>query len=264
MARGAPLDAHRDDICTIFAEPIAEVRSGVEVSYPLTAAVSLPDVEIEAAFQALLASFGAGLFAAMRRVAAFVAAAPGPGEPEEARRPTSPAEIPGPARYAFALTLYKDAVDLSGFWGRLGGVFTLPKMLGFQHAWTSRLLGIEIDMGVILAHPGALPAASHAVLIRMLRSRLHGRKVFSGSDSAAAGLTRALLEIDAVLFFARALAAGRAISHADVLEALRAVELRISAQVTTRGLAALDPRLRQAWADPEVARAAAQMFAPEG
>jgi Fe-S-cluster containining protein len=259
---GRPFADHRQDIEAIFAVPLAECRAGVAVSYPLTAAVSLPDSGIEVAFQGLRARLEGDLFAALRQVAAFVAAAPEPGEPEPARRPASAAEIPSALRFAFALTLYKDAVDASSFWGRLGGVFTLPKMLGFQHVYKSRLLGIDVDMSAVLAHPGTLPPESEALLLRVLRARLHGRKVFQGTPHATAGLTRALLELDAVLFFARALAAGRAIAHEDVWTALSAVELRISSQGAARGLAGLDPRLRQAWGDPEVARAAAQVFAP--
>jgi len=114
----------------------------------------------------------------------------------------------------------------------------------------------------MLKHPGEIPEPSQALLCQLLRTRLQARQVFWRVPTAAAGITRALLEMDAVLFFARALAPERPIEHEDVLRALNAVEFRITHQGTTLTLARSDARLRRAWRDPAVARAAAQLFAP--
>jgi Fe-S-cluster containining protein len=257
--QGRALAAHADDLGAIFAQPLAEAEAGRAVRYPLTPERQLPDAEIQAAFEAVVELMGDDLFGAMRQLAAFAASAPEGGCAPEALRPTDAAEVEGAVRLAFALTLYRDAVDSSSFLGRLGAVLTLPKLLAFGHRYRSRLLDIEVDMAEVLAHPGALPLDSHALLVQLLKVRLLGRKVFSHVPSGVAGIGRLLLETDLVLFLARALARGRDIEHRDLLQALEAVELHVSAQAARGGV---DARLRQAWGDPGVALGAAQLFTP--
>lgn len=259
LGAGRPLEAHRDDLLAIFADPIAEADPTVVVRYPISPSVQLPDPEVQAAFDAALVGMGSDVFAAMRQLAAFAASAPEPGQPEPARRPADASELSSQLRFAFALSLYRDAVDSSSFLGRLGAVLTLPRMLAFGHSYRSRLLDIDVEMAQVLSHPGQLPAESSALLAQLLRARLQGRQVFARSASAVSGITRALLELDLVLYLARALAAGRVIERSDVLRALEAVELHISSQASSRSL---DPRLAQAWAEPQVALGAAQLFTP--
>lgn len=257
--QGRPLEAHIEDLRAIFAQPLAEARAGASVRYPLGPELQLPDVEIQAAFEAVVAAMGQDVFGAMRQLATFAASAPEPGSPPPAERPDDAAAVDGALRMAFALTLYRDAVDSSSFLGRLGAVLTLPKLLAFAHSYRSRLLDIDVSMAEVLAHPGALPAESHALLVQLLKVRLLGRKVFSHAPSAVAGIGRLLLETDLVIYLARARATGRAIEHGDVLRALEAVELHVSGQAARGGV---DARLRQAWGDPAVAMAAAQLFTP--
>jgi len=260
--QGSPLQAHRAEVEACFAEQLDEMRDGARVRYPLTSELNLPDDEIEQAFQGVAERMGSDLFAAMRQLAAFAQAAPQLGEAEPQRRPQQVDEIPTSLRYAFAFTLYADVLDPTRFWERARGVLALPKMLVFSHRYQSRMLDIPIDMAQMLKHPGEIPEPSQALLCQLLRTRLQARQVFWRVPTAAAGITRALLEMDAVLFFARALAPERPIEHEDVLRALNAVEFRITHQGTTLTLARSDARLRRAWRDPAVARAAAQLFAP--
>jgi len=259
---GRPLEEHREDLASIFDAPLAEASGAEGVRYPLTPDARLPDPEVQAVFDTVLAGMGCDVFGAMRQLAAFAAAAPEPGEPQPAARPADASEIPSQLRFAFALSLYRDAVDASSFLGRLGAVLTLPRMLAFGHSYRSRLLDMDVDMAAVLGHPGTLPAESSALLAQVLRSRLHGRLVFSHVPSAVSGISRSLLELCVVLYLARALAMGRSIQHGDVLRALEVVELHISSQTRAGSVARLDPRLAKAWADPTVALAAAQLFTP--
>ncbi len=261
LGGGRPLDAHSDDVRAIFADGIADAEAGQAVRYPITPELELPDPEVQAAFEAVIEAMGDELFGAMRQLAAFAEHAPEPGPAPPAARPADAAAVDGQLRLAFALTLYRDAVDSSSFLGRLGAVLTLPKLLAFGHSYRSRLLDIDVSMAEVLAHPGVLPGESNALLAQLLKVRLHARQVFSRAPTAAAGIGRTLLEMDLVLYLARALAAGRAIGHADVLRALEVVELHVSGQAARGGV---DPRLREAWGDATVASGAAQLFAPAG
>lgn len=261
---GASLESERADLAETFAPELAAVRLDADIGYPVGPELVLGGKELDDHLEALIAAMGDGLFAALATLAAATAApgtaAPQPGGPG----PATPLAAPASVRYAFALSLYSDAVDSSTFWKRLRAVSALPRMLRFTHRYTSRLLDAPVDMAAAFAHPGQLPPESEALVLTWLRSRLRGRLVLKDVPNLAAGLTRLLLQADAVLFFARALAAGRDITHADVLRGLEAVELYIANQLVVTQLASLDPRLPRLWQDPAVASGAAALFTPHG
>ncbi|MCB9763323.1 MAG: YkgJ family cysteine cluster protein [Alphaproteobacteria bacterium] len=258
--RGAPITAQAEAIAALFPKDIGEADPDADTVYPLTPAVDLDTASLDALLDRLFAAMGDRLSHAMRQLALFAAQAPEIPTPS-ALQQTPPQRAPGPVRYAFALTLYADLVDQSRFWDRLRGIWVLPRVLGFGHVYRSRLLDAPVSMRAVAAHPGALPAAGEALLIEVMRSRLRSRRVFKDVPSAVSGITRLLLQIDAVLYFARALATGRDITEDDVRRALRTVELYIANQAVVSALSRLDPRLAGFHADPAVALGAAELFA---
>jgi hypothetical protein len=140
------------------------------------------------------------------------------------------------------------------------GVFTLPRALSFTLDYDSRLIGRHVSMAAVRAHTGGLPSEGDALLSRWLRSRVRARRIFRHVPHAAAGITRLLLEANLVLFFARALANEGDIEPAHALQALRIVEQYVANQEVVSTLARLDPRLRAAWENPQVARVATRFF----
>ncbi len=253
---GAPLSsAHA---AAVFAKDLGDATPGVGTLYPVAPGRDVSGAELESLIEGLVEAMGGeDLFHAARVLAGFV----GGGGPA-AGGACEPMQLSGELRYAFALTLYSDILDQDSAWERLKGVLRLPRALEFRLRYDSRLLGRELDMADIARHPGHLPVESQALLIRWLRSKLRGRVIFRDVPTSASGVTRTLLQLDAVLYFSRAIAQDREIVHEDVLEALRLVEVFIAWQQVVNALAALDPRLRTFWASPEVARDAARLFEP--
>ncbi|MCB9745429.1 MAG: YkgJ family cysteine cluster protein [Alphaproteobacteria bacterium] len=265
---GALLSEQAEDLGALYAKDLAEADPAADTVYPMSPTLDLPTPEVDARFEALIEAMGDKLFPALRQLAAFVGVlhdpeAEGVGEAEEARRePPSLAALE--VRHAFALTIYQDLLDPFSVVDRVRGVWALPKLLGFEHSYTSRLLDRTVHMRQIAHHPGALPLKAERMMLRWLRSRLRSRLVFKDVPHAAAGITRLLLQADAVLYLARARAGATSITDQDALKALELVELYVSHQAVLTDLSRLDPRLRAAWADPSVARGAAQLFTPAG
>ncbi len=261
---GPPLTDDTEALSRAFAPELAAIREGADIGYPIAPGHVLGGEELDALIEALCAALEGDLFRGLATLAAFTASPQDWQATEALTPPASPSEVLGDVRYAFALTLYSDAVDSTRFWGRVKGVVSLPKMLIFQHRYTSRLVQTPVDMATAFAHPGALPAESHGLLLAWLRARLRGRQPLKDAPHFTAGVTRLLLQAAGVLYFARALARGRDITHADVLEALEGVALYVANQQVVTTLARLDPRLQRLWQDPAVARGAAALFSPRG
>lgn len=259
---GKTVPEHAPDIQRMFSAELSQAHPEANTRYALTASVEKTSIELDALFNALFASLGDRLFPALRQLAAFVAAAPELGTPEPAQRPTTPKNISGEVRYAFSLSLYSDAIDRSSFWGRIQGALVMPKLLSFQHTYQSRLLKQEISMPAVLAHPGHIPPESEAILLMYIRARIRSRMILRDVPFVTAGITRLLLWVDAVLYFARAQAIGRTITHKDVLKGLEVVELFMANQGVIRALAEITPQLPRFWQNPAVALGAAQMFVP--
>ena len=243
--RGVPLEEHREGLERLYHQDLEETSAEADTLYPLRPGVDWRTEELDAALDQV--DWGQTVFdtmAALARLAWDVA-------------PNS-AEAEGTLRYAMALTLYSDLVG-EGFWGRLRGVFTLPQALAFSLRYQSRLLGQEVDLQQVRAHPGVLPDEGHALLQRWLRSRVRSRRVFRNAPHAAAGITRLLIHANLVLLFARAQGPD-AITGERVREALRTVERYIANQEVVNTLTRLDPRLKAAWENPQVAWAAVDFF----
>ena len=258
---GPPLGEQGDELAATFASELDATRPDADIGYPVAPGRVLGSEELAERVEALVASLGDGFFGALSTLACFAAQREEvPAVPP--RRPESPAQASAPLRYAFALSLYSDVIDASSLWDRVKGVWTLPRLLGFRHRYTSRLTGLSVDMASVFHHPGHLDAASHRTLLGWLRARLRGRSPLKDTPHFAAGVTRLLLHADAVLYFARAAAEGRDIEHADVLLGLTAVELFIANQQVLTTLARIDPRLPRFWQDPAVALGAPALFAP--
>ncbi len=253
---GQPLSA--EHARAVFAKDIDEAEPGVGTRYPLRSGEDVTGDEVEACFEGLIEQMGRDdVFQAASVLAGFVARRPAERGPR-----VGPMELGGEVRYAFALTLYSDILDQESAWERLKGVFRLPRALEFRLTYDSRLLGRELDMARIARHAGTLPLESHQLLVRWLRGKLRGRVVFQDVDHAGAGVTRTLLQLAAALYLSRAQAQDREIVHEDTVLALRQVELFIAWQHVVKALAALDPRLRGFWSDPQVALDAARLFDP--
>jgi len=243
--RGAPLKRQTGALREAFAQEIAE----------LDPAARPP--EGAGPYRALAGKLGRHLFPAMRKLAAFAE-----GEPCDAVRPREPLGLPGPARYAFALTVQPDAVNTDRLLGRVQSLFALPRLMGFVHVYRSHHLDLALAMGQIWRHPGALPPESDALLLRFLRSRLRSRLALRRAPSPAAGVTRLLLEVDLALYFARALAGEGPVTHEGVRRGLTLAERMTHPRWGGPDLSRCDPRLPGLWSDPGVASAAAILFEP--
>ncbi len=239
---GEPLETHRASIQRLFAKDLEEADAGADTVYPLRDGMDWTTPQLDRALDDLPEE---GLFATMDALAKLAWDTPATGESE------------GDFRYALALTLYSDLVD-AGFWGRLKGVFSLPQALSFNLKYESKLIGSAVDMSAVKAHPGDLPPEGDALLARWLRSRVRSRRVFRNVPHAAAGITRLLIQANVVLFYARAL--GDPIEAGHVLHALRVVEQYVANQEVVSTLSRLDPRLRAAWENPQVAWQATAWF----
>ena len=241
---GEPLETHRSSFERLFAQDLEEADPSADTVYPLRPGVDWTTEQLDRALDGLPE---AGLFATMDALVQLAWDTPATGEGEDE----------GHFRYALALTLYSDLVD-EGFWGRLKGVFSLPRALNFSLLYNSKLIGRSIDMAAVKDHPGELPPEGDALLAQWLRSRVRSRRVFRHVPHAAAGITRLLLQANVVLFYARAL--GNPIEASHVLQALRIVEQYVANQEVVSTLSRLDPRLRAAWENPQVAWQATSWF----
>lgn len=259
---GPPLPSDAEDLARTFAPELAAVREDADIGYPISEGHVLGGSELDALVAELCGALDDGLFPGLATLAAFTANTSDWAPHAALVPPETVPQVSGDLRYALALTLYSDAVDSTRFWGRARGVIALPRMLTFSHRYTSRLVAVPIDMQAVFAHSGQVPGESQDLLLSWLRARLRGRQVLKDAPHFAAGTTRLMLQAAAVLYFARALATGRDITHADVLRALEGVELYIGNQQVVSTLAKLDPRLLRLWQDPAVAAGAAALFAP--
>ena len=241
---GVPLEAHRASIEAMYAKDLDEADPAADTVYPIRRGLDWTTADFDAALDGLEAG---SVFETMSALVDLFW--------DEDDRDDSEGDF----RYAFALTLYSDLVG-DGFWGRMRGVFTLPRALSFTLDYDSRLIGRHVSMAAVRAHTGGLPSEGDALLSRWLRSRVRARRIFRHVPHAAAGITRLLLEANLVLFFARALANEGDIEPAHALQALRIVEQYVANQEVVSTLARLDPRLRAAWENPQVARVATRFF----
>jgi Fe-S-cluster containining protein len=124
---------------------------------------------------------------------------------------TKPAEASSPARLLFASTVFRDTVPASSsfcmsFWKRLTMFPKLMSLARLNGAYPSRLLGRNIDINEVLAHPVEpdIDDAGTDLLLRYMRSRIWQRTLMGTRLSIIAGMHQHIHDFSAVVFFARA------------------------------------------------------------
>ena len=145
-----------------------------------------------------------------------------------------------PVRMLFASTLMRDVLspDVTLNLSMFKRMLLLPKLMPLAKMtgrYDSKLLGYEIDFDVVLNHPlesGIDPLASF-LLARYFRTRLWQRFFVGTRLSIAAGLHQHILDFNALLFLARAMACHEGadrLSQSLISRALSHVELNIANQ----------------------------------
>lgn len=239
-SRGAPLTDQREEITATVGVSSRPVRGNAETA--LDAACRLDSDEAEALFARLINLFdpaapddiwsrfsdALALVGAVR-LAKTADASPDPDwlATLKAGRPLSttpqlpsihhygkPSQAPMPARFLFAATMYPDAVPAdtmagAGFFKRLTLVPKLMALAKLTGAYSSRLLDRNVALDAVLTReltPALAPAAT-TLLARYYQSRLWQRFIAGTRLSVTAGLHQHILDLNAILFFARAEAA---------------------------------------------------------
>ncbi len=147
---------------------------------------------------------------------------------------------PMPVRLLFAATLQPDTLppDAAGGLGFFRRLMLAPRLLSLatlKGRYASRLLGRTVSLDEVFAHPvePRLDANSTRLLVRYIRARLWQRLIVGTRLPIVAGVHQHLLDIAAVLFFARAEAAAQGaarLSETHVRQALTRVEFHLANQ----------------------------------
>ena len=120
----------------------------------------------------------------------------------------------------------------------LGKLTLIPKLMTLatlSGAYASRLLGRTISIDAVLRHPleSGLDNASTQLIARYMRSRLWARTLAGTRLSILAGLHQHIHDFNAMIFFARAEAAGQSatrLTESHVKRGLQAVEFHLANQ----------------------------------
>jgi Fe-S-cluster containining protein len=122
-----------------------------------------------------------------------------------------PQAAPSPARLLFAATLFRDTCPADAplalsLWKRLTLMPKLMSLARLNGAYASRLLGRNVNIQDALNHPVAaeLDPVGTDLLLRYYRSRFWQRYLCGTRMSISAGLHQHILDLDAILFVARA------------------------------------------------------------
>jgi Fe-S-cluster containining protein len=152
----------------------------------------------------------------------------------------SPYELPMQARFLFAATLYPDTLPTGaaanfGVFKRLTLVPKLMALSRLSGTYASRILGRNVSITEVLAHPipRSIDPAGARLLCRCLRSRLWQRFPCGTRLNITAGVHQHILDLNAVLFYARAdaCAAGETeLTEARIARALQLVEFHLANQ----------------------------------
>jgi hypothetical protein len=173
-------------------------------------------------------------------------------------------------RFLFAATLFPDTlpVDSTANLGFLRRLTLVPRLMALSRlsgTYASRLLGRNVAIARVLDAPvgGGLEPEATALLKRYYRSRIWQRFPAGTRMPILAGIHQHILDLNAILFFARALAmdrpAGRlAVDH--VARALTLVEFHLSNQ-TRLHEHTLKGWLRAQLQDPSAAFASLRLMA---
>lgn len=166
---------------------------------------------------------------------------PGAEAAAEIRGFVNPAAAPMPARFLFAATLYPDTMPADvaaglGFWKRLALIPRLLNLATLSGGYASRLLGRNVSIGAVLAHPveETMDPGATALLLRYYRSRLWQRMIAGTRLPIVGGIHQHIHDLNAILFLARAEAAAEGVSRLGedlISTALRRVEFHLANQV---------------------------------
>lgn len=150
------------------------------------------------------------------------------------------ATAPMPVRMLFAATLFPDTLPAtsSGRVGLFRRLTLLPKLMSLAKlsgGYASRILGrnISIDAVVSKSADGAMDEAASGLLLRYFRSRLWQRMIVGTRLPIIAGVHQHILDLNAILFIARAEAQARGdhrLTEAHVRKALTGVEFHLANQ----------------------------------
>ena len=149
-------------------------------------------------------------------------------------------DIPTSAKMLFTATLYPDTVpsgsmESMGFSQRLLLIPRLMSLATQNGAYASRLLECNISVRDVMRHDVGerLEDDSTALLLRYFRSRFWQRTALSKNLSLVAGMHQHILDFNAVLFFARAIAhreGANRLASSMIREALQVVEFHLANQ----------------------------------
>lgn len=165
--------------------------------------------------------------------------------PEDGKLPTveafsSPRAAPMQVRFLFAATLYPDTLpaDAPGGLGLLRRLTLMPKLISLatlSGGYASRLLARNVSMAEVFGHevePQISPGGT-ALLLRYCRSRLWQRLLAGTRLPIIGGVHQHILDLNAVIFLARAEAAHlneKQLSEELIRHALTRVEFHLSNQ----------------------------------
>ena len=149
-------------------------------------------------------------------------------------------DIPTSAKMLFTAALYPDTVpsgsmESMGFRQRLLLIPRLMSLATQNGAYASRLLECNISVRDVMRHDVGerLEDDSTALLLRYFRSRFWQRTALSKNLSLVAGMHQHILDFNAVLFFARAIAhreGANRLASSMIREALQVVEFHLANQ----------------------------------
>jgi len=267
--QGPPLTAQAEAVAAVV--PQSKRKPKPDAPVPLDASCSLTQAENEALFERALALFDdqremdiwarfgelLALLVAVREhksggahrsegadalIALLRSGQTLPDTPDlpEIRAYPEPSQAPMKARFLFAATLYPDTVPPNtltsmGFVKRLTLMPKLKALGTLTGTYASRLLGRNVPIADVLAHEVAeeLDEAGTQLLLRYYRSRLWQRLPAGTRLNVMAGVHQHILDLNAIVFLARAEAhhtSASRLTEAIIRQALRGAEFHLANQ----------------------------------
>lgn len=294
---GIPLTQYEDKIDQLV--PISQAACPPDTPWRLDAATVLAASEADAVFDRAMRIFADGreesiwtrfaeLLTVLGTVQEFKTRTPADDQalldflasddlrPDGAETPhvtgwENPSQVPMAVRLLFATTLFtdtltKDASVSTGFFQRLRLVPKLMALAKLSGEYNSFFLGRRINITEVLKpeFDGALPEAGQQLLLRYFRSRFWQRFPAGTSLTIVSGVHQHIHDLNAVLFFGRALArdGGQSTLSDELIgHALQVVEFHFATQVRLHSHT-LKGFLRSALDSLPLAAASLRLLAP--